>query len=89
MEAFFIIKSILRQHIPCSRITYRDAQSYFAIFIDDNNRKPVCRMYLNSATNKQIAFIGEDKKEVKSKIESLDDIYLFSDQLKSSIEKYK
>ena len=38
-----IVKTILRQKIPARRVTYRDAQSYFAIFLDDNNRKAVCQ----------------------------------------------
>jgi hypothetical protein len=88
MEGYFIVKSILRPHIACDRITYRDAQSYFAIFIDDNNRKQVCRLYLNSQTNKYIAFVGEDKKEVKHKISTLDEIYNHSDELISTIQKY-
>lgn len=88
MEAYFIVKSIIRQYIGCERIFHRDALSYFSILIDDNNRKPICRLYLNSPTNKQIAFIGEDKKEIKYKIENLDDIYQYTDQLKDATEKY-
>lgn len=88
MEGYFIVKSIIRQYISCDRIFYRDAQTYFSILIDDNNRKPVCRLYFNSPTNKQIAVIGEDKKEIRHKIEDLDDIYQFSEQLKQSVEKY-
>jgi hypothetical protein len=64
------------------------AQSYFAVFIDNSNRKTVCRLYLNSPTNKQIAFIGEDKKEIKHKIESLDEIYNHSDSLINSASKH-
>jgi hypothetical protein len=88
LEGYYIVKSILRPHIACDRVTYRDAQSYFAILIDDNNRKPVCRLYFNSPTNKQIAFVGEDKKEMRYKIESLDDIYLYSEQIIQSMNKY-
>ena len=88
LEGFFIIKSILRSSISCDRITYRDSQSYFAVFIDDNNRKPICRLYFNSATNKQIAFIGDDKKEIKFKIESLDEIYEYSEQLINAVTKF-
>jgi len=88
MEAYFVVKSILRPHVSCERITYRDAQTYFAIFLDDNNRKTVCRLYLNSETNKQIAFVGEDKKETRFKITSIDDIYNYSEQLISSIDKF-
>lgn len=89
IESFFIVKSILRSAIAPERITYRDAQSYFAIFVDDNNRKPVCRLYLNSQTNKQLALLGDDKKETRHKIESIDQIYLFSDELTNAIEKFK
>jgi hypothetical protein len=40
MEAFFIIKSILRNKIRSQRITFRDAQSYFAVILDDSIEKP-------------------------------------------------
>ncbi|MDR0538003.1 MAG: type I restriction enzyme HsdR N-terminal domain-containing protein [Tannerellaceae bacterium] len=89
IEAFYIVRSILRQFIDVTRITYRDSQSYFSIFIDNNSRKPVCRLFLNSNKNKQIVFFSDDKKEVlKYKIEALDDIYKFSEQLITSINKY-
>ena len=88
LEAFYIVKSVLRNIIQADRITYRDAQTYFAVFIDDNNRKPVCRLYLNSPTNKRIAFLDENKKEIHNKILSLDDIYNHSEQLINSAKKY-
>lgn len=89
IEGFFIIKAILRKHIDCNRITYRDAQTYFSIFIDDNNRKPICRLYLNSSTNRQLCLFDENKKEIRHKIETLDEIYNHSDFLISTAEKYK
>lgn len=88
MEAFYIIKSILRNTIPAERITYRDAQTYFSIFIDDNNRKLVCRLYLNSDTNKRITFVDDNKKEIHNKINTIDDIYNFSQQLIAAASKY-
>jgi hypothetical protein len=88
IEAFYIVRAILYPHIGAGRITYRDAHSYFAIFLDDNNRKPVCRLYLNSASNKRLTFIDENKKEVHNKISSIDDIYNHSEQLIEAIKKY-
>jgi hypothetical protein len=81
IEAFYIVKSILRPYVSIDRIAFRDAQTYCSILFDDNNRKPIVRMYLNSETNMQISFIGDDKKERKEKIKSLDDIYLHSDEI--------
>jgi predicted type IV restriction endonuclease len=80
LEGFMIVKSILRQHIAAERITYRDAQSYFAIFLDDNNRKPICRLYLNG-NKKFIATLDEQKKEIKTEISSLDDVFNHSETL--------
>ena len=81
LQAFYIVKAILRNNMPAKRVTYRDAQSYFAIFIDDNNRKPVCRLYLNSESNKKITFIDEAKKEHHNKITTVDDIYQYADAI--------
>jgi len=88
LEAFYIVKSILRPSIACERITYRDSKSYFAVFVDDNNRKTICRLYLNTPSNKRIVFLDENKKEVVYKIQSLDDIYLYSSQLIDVSKKY-
>jgi hypothetical protein len=80
IEGFMIVKTILRQLINASRITYRDNQSYFAILLDDNNRKTICRLYLNSA-KKYLVTLDEQKKEVKNEINSLDDIFNYTNLL--------
>lgn len=88
LEGFYIVKSILRNHISSERITYRDALSYFAVFCDDNNRKPICRLYFNTS-NKQVGVFGEDRKETRHKITCLDDIFGLQDDLVNAVEKYK
>lgn len=80
IEAFMIVKSILRQKIDLKRISYRDAQTYFTILLDDNNRKTLCRLYLHG-NKKYFVTLDENKKEVKAEIKTLDDIYSFSEQL--------
>jgi hypothetical protein len=84
LEGFMIIKAILRQTVNSSRISYRDAQSYFAILLDDNNRKSICRLYLNGS-KKYIALFDENKKEIKNEIISLDEIFNYSEQLISAV----
>lgn len=88
LEAFYTVKAIMREVTESSRITYRDAQSYFAVFFDDNNRKPICRIQLGSSKKYLITF-SEDKKEIKNEISSVDDIYKFADQLKMTSTFYK
>ena len=87
LEGFMIVKTILRQKIASSRIAFRDAQSYFAILLDDNNRKTICRLYLNGG-KKYFAFIDDQKKEVKNEIMTLDDIFNFAELLHKIVAAY-
>ena len=81
LNAYYIIKSILRTKITSERIVYRDTISYFGILLDDNNRKPLCRLWLNGTTKKYIGLFDKEKKETKYEIASLDEIYNFAEQL--------
>jgi hypothetical protein len=86
LEAFMIVKTILRQKIKADRVTHRDAQSYFAILLDDNNRKTVCRLYFG--TKKIIGIIDAQKKEIKHEITTLDDIFQYAQELVNTVENY-
>jgi hypothetical protein len=86
LEGFYIVKSLLRQNVASKRITYRDAQSYFAILLDDNNRKTICRLYL-SAAKKCLVILDEAKKEVKYEIQTLDEIYKYSKELLNAVAR--
>lgn len=80
LEGFFIVKSIVRTVADPSRVVHRDTQSYFGILLDDNNRKPVCRLHFNRE-QKYLGILDADKKETRHPIGQLDDIYGFSDAL--------
>ena len=88
LESFMIVKSILRPVVDINRVVYRDTINYFGILLDDNNRKPICRMRFNSQTKKYLVTFGADKKEVKHEIKSLDDIYDYADEIKAAIAMY-
>ncbi|MDI5897367.1 type I restriction endonuclease [Flavobacterium yafengii] len=88
LEGFMIVKTILRQKTSVNRVTFRDAQSYFAVFLDDNNRKAVCRLYLNGS-RKFIGTFDEAKKETKNEIRNLDEIFNYSELLLKTIESYE
>lgn len=88
LEGFLIIKSILRQKIDVSRVAYRDAQTYFAILLDDNNRKTICRLYFNG-NKKYLMYFDDNKKEVKKEIQSLDDLFTHSNELLEVLNKYE
>jgi hypothetical protein len=77
----------LRQKVSIDRISYRDAKSYCAILLDDNNRKTLCRLRFNGKT-KQIGIIDADKNEIKYSLESLDDIFQYSEQINQVVNLY-
>lgn len=87
LQAYYIIKSICREVLESTRITYRDSQSYFAIFADDNNRRPISRAYFNSS-KKRISVFNANKEETKYDIETLDDIFKYAEELKASAKLY-
>lgn len=88
LDGFNIVKAILRAKVDVSRIKYRDTQSYFGILLDDNNRKPLCRLHFN-AKQKYLGVIGDDKKEVRHPIESLDELYCHAELLLNIASKYE
>jgi predicted type IV restriction endonuclease len=88
LEAFQIVVAILRRVLPKSRIVFRDTQSYFGILLDDNNRKPICRLHLNGG-KKYMSLFGNNKTEIKEAIDSVDDIYKFENVLLETIKMYE
>ncbi len=87
IEAYLIVKTILRQKIQPERIIYRDGQTYFSVLLDDNNRKPICRLYLNG-TKRYIGTFDEQKKETRSELLTVDDIFLYKEVLEKAVENY-
>ncbi len=83
-DAFLIIRAILREDVDVKRIALRDAQTYCAVLLDDNNRRTIVRLYFNSA-KKSIVFLDEQRHEERIYVEGLDDLYKHSARLKSAL----
>ncbi len=88
IDAFLIVKAICCSVVDVSRIYHRDTRSNFCILLDDNRRKPICRLYFNAKSVKYIALIDENKKETKHEIKTLNDIYGFSEQIRATTQSY-
>jgi predicted type IV restriction endonuclease len=85
-EAFYIIRAILREVVPVRRVAIRDVQSYCSILLDDNNRKPICRLYFNNA-QKSITFFDADKEE-RVPLAHMDELYKHADRFKATVARY-
>ncbi|WP_047246516.1 type I restriction endonuclease [Maribacter thermophilus] len=88
MEGFRIVVAILRRKLPVERIAHRDTQSYFGILLDDNNRKPLCRLHFNGGT-KYLGLIKEDKTEDRRPLKVLEDLYQFEKELLKTVDYYE
>jgi len=86
-EGFHIIRAVLRDVVTPRRITMRDAQSYCAILLDDNNRKPICRLRFNN-TEKLVLGLFNGKDEEKIPLADIDGIYSYAEKLKTIVLSY-
>ncbi len=80
LEAYFIVKNILKPVISFDRISYKDNERYMSINIDEKTTKWVCRLYFNGA-KKYLTYPNEQKKEIRVDIENIYDIESVSAQL--------
>ncbi|WP_086122892.1 type I restriction endonuclease [Hydrogenophaga sp. IBVHS1] len=83
-EAFHLVKAILRDVVSPKRIFIRDAQSYCAVLLDDNNRKPICRLRFNNNQKLRLGLFSTSKEEEVMNIEAVDDVFLYADQLRAT-----
>lgn len=89
IEGSQIVKAILREKLPSSRIAFRDTQSYFGVLLDDNNRKPICRLHFNASIKYLELFNnGKDNSE-RMQLESVDNIYDYKNELLETIKNYE
>jgi hypothetical protein len=88
LEAFQIVRAVLRPIAKPGRIFIRASASYCAILFDDNNRKPICRLRFNNANRLVVGLFNENKEEEKIVIADLDELFEFADRLKACAVSY-
>ena len=65
VAGFNIIRAIGARLVNPKRIVMRDAKSYCAVLLDDNNRKTIARLHFNSPTSRYLGtFTGKDEARV-------------------------
>ena len=87
LDAFRIVVAIARKVVSIDKISHKDTQSYFGILFENNVRKPICRLYLDTKT-KYIGLFDDDKNETRHIISTIDDIYNFDKYLTDKIVSY-
>lgn len=86
ISGFHIVQAIASKLVDPKRIIIRDAKSYCAILLDDNNRKTIARMHFNAITTKYFGtFSGKD--EQRNLISELTQIYQFAPQIEARLRE--
>ena len=88
LEGFYIVKSLLRDMVDPTRIIHRDTQSYMGILLDDNNRKPLARLYFNRS-QKYLGIFDEKRNEERVTIQNINDIYQYAERLRRVFSFYE
>lgn len=88
LEGYNIVRAIVAKCVAPTRVFHRDTKSYMGILLDDNNRKPICRLWFN-AKQKYLGVVGADKEETRIPIDSVVDIYQYSEKLIETIGYYE
>ena len=87
IQAYYIVKAILRDTVDPKRIYMRDQKSYCGVLLDNSNRKPVCRFYFGP-NRKQLVLLDDQRHEQRELLQDIDDIYTHADKLKKSVSQY-
>jgi hypothetical protein len=87
LEGYRIVRAIVCSEVSIVRIVARDTKTYFGILLDDNNRKPIARLWLNRS-KKYLGIFDENKTETRIIINDVEDIYQHADQLRKTVSRY-
>lgn len=87
VEGFNIVRAIVVGEVDYSRVVARDTKSYCGILLDDNNRKPICRLHFNR-TQKYVGLFDEAKQEERVPIERVEDIYRHAEAIRAAARRY-
>jgi predicted type IV restriction endonuclease len=88
-EGYYFVKAILHDVVDSSKVVMKDAKSDCAILYENNNRRPICRLYFDGKQKYVGVFNNKDKQENKIAISSIQDLFELGDQLKATVAMYQ
>lgn len=88
LDFFNRIVSLLSDVVDPNRIDFRDAKSLFAVNLDSNMRRPICKLYLNNPDKMFIGLINDDASVLKVQIKDISELDDLKDDLLKPINKF-
>lgn len=87
LEAYFIIKNLLKDIVPMTDITYRDTVTYINILYKDNGRKWICRLVLTDS-KKVLILPNADKSQEKITLNDIYELENYKDKFVEILNRY-
>ena len=87
VEGYRIVRAIVCSEVPVSRVVARDTKTYCGVLLDDNNRKPIARLWLNRS-KKYLGVFDEHKVETRIAIDDVQEIYQHAEILRRTVARY-
>ncbi|MBK0331444.1 type I restriction enzyme HsdR N-terminal domain-containing protein [Brachybacterium sp. MASK1Z-5] len=88
LAGYQVVKAIACSEVKPQRVTQRDSKSYFAVLLDDNNRRTIARLWFNGKNTKHIGLFDENKVETRHRIEDVDDIYAHAETIRETVRRF-
>ena len=86
IDAYNIVRSILRQYVDVKRIQYNDYKSYFTVNLDGSTWWWICRLYIGKRKKQFCIPKNNYTSNECIEIESIDDIFKYADRLKEGFD---
>lgn len=88
LAGYQVIKAIACSDVKPHRVTHRDSKTYFAVLLDNNNRRPVARLHFNGKSKKYLGLFDENKTETRVLIENIEDIYEHAESIRENVRRF-
>lgn len=88
VEGFSIIRAVCCSEVPAKDVIMRDAKSYCAVLYQDNNRKPIARLYFDRKIPR-IGIFDSNKKEHFHDLNEISDIYNHAEKLRERVRAWR
>lgn len=87
LEAYFIVKNILKSATTLDSIVFKDNERYMAVLLNNKSTKWICRFYFNE-NRKFFTYPDENKKEIRVNIDNVYDIETYQKELTEVLNRY-
>lgn len=87
IDGYNIVKAILYEAVDVDRVIMRDTKSYYGILLDNNNRKPICRLHFNYSQKYLGVITGKNEERIK--IDGVNDIFKYAERIRATIKEYE